>query len=101
LTSFFSLTIKTLMRSLWLIIIALGFFVTGPVAGQDLFYQGKTIRLIVGTAAGGGFDTYSRVVARHMGRHIPGNPTIIVDNMPGAAHLVSANHIYNVATPVS
>ncbi|HWO40919.1 MAG TPA: tripartite tricarboxylate transporter substrate-binding protein [Candidatus Eisenbacteria bacterium] len=70
-----------------------------PVQAQQPFYQDKTIRLIVGTAAGGGFDTYSRVIARHMGRHIPGNPTIVVDNMPGAAHLVSANYLYNVAKP--
>jgi hypothetical protein len=49
---------------------------------QESFYKGKTIRLIVGLAPGGGFDTYSRVIARHMGKHIPGNPTTVVDNMP-------------------
>ena len=63
------------------------------------FYEGKTIRVIVGFSAGGGFDTYSRLIARHMGRHIPGNPTLVVENMPGAASLVSANHVYNVAKP--
>ena len=48
------------------------------VAAQESFYKGKTIRLIVGLAPGGGFDTYSRVIARHMGRHIPGNPILVV-----------------------
>ena len=61
--------------------------------GQESFYKGKTIRLIVGLAPGGGFDTYSRVIARHIGKHILGNPTTVVDNMPGAAGLVSANFI--------
>ncbi len=63
------------------------------------FYKGKTVRLVVGTAPGGGFDTYSRAIARHMGRQIPGNPTIIVENMPGAGQLVAANHVYKVAKP--
>jgi len=65
---------------------------------QD-FYKGKTIRLIVGFAAGGGFDTYSRVIARHLGKHIPGNPSVVVENMTGAGSLIAANHIFNVAKP--
>jgi tripartite-type tricarboxylate transporter receptor subunit TctC len=64
---------------------------------QEPFYKGKTIRLVVGTDPGGGFDTYSRAIARHMSRHIPGDPTIVVENMPGAAHLISANYIYKIA----
>src|SRR5205807_10455380 len=72
---------------------------TAPAFAQVDFYKGKTIRLIVGLAPGGGFDTYSRVIARHIGRHIPGDPTMVVDNMPGAAGLVSANYIYRVARP--
>jgi tripartite-type tricarboxylate transporter receptor subunit TctC len=71
----------------------------GNTFGQESFYKGKTIRLIVGLAPGGGFDTYSRVIARHIGKHIPGNPTTVVDNMPGAAGLVAANFIYRVARP--
>jgi tripartite-type tricarboxylate transporter receptor subunit TctC len=62
-------------------------------------YEGKTIKLIVGFSAGGGFDTYSRLIARHMGRHLPGNPAIVVENMPGAASLLAANYVYNVAKP--
>lgn len=63
------------------------------------YYDGKAIRIIVGTAPGGGYDTYTRLVARHFGKHIPGNPIVIVDNMPGAGGLVSANHMYRVAKP--
>jgi tripartite-type tricarboxylate transporter receptor subunit TctC len=63
------------------------------------FYEGKAIRIIVGTAPGGGYDTYTRLIARHFGKYIPGDPTIIVDNMPGAGGLVSANHLFKVAKP--
>jgi len=69
------------------------------IFAQDSFYKGKTIRLIVGLAPGGGFDTYSRVIARQMSKHISGNPTIVVENMPGAASLLSANYLYRVAKP--
>lgn len=65
---------------------------------QD-FYAGKTIRIIVGFPAGGGFDTYSRAIARHMGKHIPGNPTIIVDNVTGAGSLIAANSLYKASKP--
>lgn len=58
------------------------------------FYRGKTIRFIVGFAAGGGFDAYARAIARHMGRHISGNPTIIVENMTGAGSRVAANYLF-------
>ena len=63
------------------------------------FYEGKTIRLLVGFSAGGGYDTYARAIARHIGKHIPGNPDIIVQNMTGAGSLVAANHLYNQAKP--
>jgi tripartite-type tricarboxylate transporter receptor subunit TctC len=66
---------------------------------QDSFYKGKTIRIIVGASAGGGYDTYSRTIARHMGKHIPGNPTFVVENMPGAGFLISANYMYKIAKP--
>ena len=72
---------------------------TQPAAAQELFYQGKTIRIIVGSDPGGGFDTYSRTIARHMSKHIPGNPVIVVENMPGAAQMISANYLYRVAKP--
>jgi tripartite-type tricarboxylate transporter receptor subunit TctC len=61
------------------------------------FYKGKTIRVAVGFAAGGGYDTYARAVVRHMGKHIPGNPEFVVDNMTGAGSLIAANYTYNKA----
>lgn len=67
--------------------------------GQEGFYKGKTIRIIVGASAGGGYDTYSRTIARHIGKYIPGNPTVVVENMPGAGMLIAANHVYKVAKP--
>ncbi len=70
----------------------------GATASAD-FYQGKVMRIIVGFSAGGGFDTFARTVARYMGKYIPGNPSIVVDNMPGAGSLIAANHIYRVAKP--
>ncbi|MGH7825552.1 MAG: Bug family tripartite tricarboxylate transporter substrate binding protein [Candidatus Binatia bacterium] len=66
---------------------------------QDSFYKGKTVRIIVGASAGGGYDTYSRTIARHIGKHVPGNPTFVVENMPGAGFLISANYMYNIAKP--
>jgi tripartite-type tricarboxylate transporter receptor subunit TctC len=66
-------------------------------ATADDFYRGKVIRIIVGFSAGGGFDTYARALSRYMGKYLPGNPAIIVENMPGAGSLISANHIYRVA----
>jgi len=70
-----------------------------PAPAQDSFYKGKTVRIIVGAPAGGGYDTYSRTLSRHMGKHIPGNPTLAVENMPGAGFLISANHMYKIAKP--
>jgi tripartite-type tricarboxylate transporter receptor subunit TctC len=72
---------------------------TGPASAQEHFYKGKTIRIIVGFGAGGGFDAYARSLSRHMSKHIPGNPTLIVENMTGAGSLVAANHLYKIARP--
>ncbi len=77
---------------------ALGAWPPGVVA-QDDFYRGKTIHIVVGFSAGGGFDTFARTFGRHVGRHIPGAPAVIVDNMPGAGSLIAANHLYKVARP--
>ncbi len=70
-----------------------------PLSGAEPFYEGKTLRIIVGTSPGGGYDTYTRLIARHIGRYIPGKPTFIVDNMPGAGGLICANHLFKVAKP--
>ena len=69
-----------------------------PASAQDdvaAFYKGKQVRLIVGSAVGGGYDLYSRALARHMVNHIPGNPTIIVQNQPAAGGMVMTNQLYN------
>ena len=66
---------------------------------QVPFYAGKTIRVVVGYTAGGTNDLWARAIAQHMGKYIPGNPTFIVQNMPGAGSLVAANHVYGVAKP--
>jgi tripartite-type tricarboxylate transporter receptor subunit TctC len=67
---------------------------TSAASVEQQFYKGKTMRIIVGFSAGGGFDAYARAIARHMGRHIPGNPTIIVENMGGAGSRIAANFLY-------
>jgi tripartite-type tricarboxylate transporter receptor subunit TctC len=67
-----------------------------PAAAQDTF-SGKTVTISVGFGPGGGYDLYARVLARHLGRHLPGNPTVVVANMPGAASIRATNYIANVA----
>jgi len=82
------------------IIIAVFLCVAGVAyATTHDFFQGKVVRIIVGASAGGGFDTYARTVARHMGKHIPGKPNIIVENMPGAGQRIAANYVFKVAKP--
>ena len=86
---------NTLAISAWL---SLALWIS-PLSAQDTFYKGKTIRLIVAFSAGGGFDTYSRAIARHLAKHIPGNPAIIVENMTGAGGFIQANYMYLQAKP--
>jgi tripartite-type tricarboxylate transporter receptor subunit TctC len=71
----------------------------GAGASSHDFFKGKTIRLVVGNSAGGAMDDWGRFVAQHLGRHIPGAPEIVVQNMPGAGAVIAANYIYNVAKP--
>jgi len=87
-------------------IIYWGFFLFGfaLVAGvahasSHEFFKGKSIRLVVGNSAGGAMDDWGRFVAHHLSKHIPGNPDIVVQNMPGAGTVVAANHVYNIAKP--
>jgi tripartite-type tricarboxylate transporter receptor subunit TctC len=70
-----------------------------PTGAQEDVYRGKTLRIVVGFSAGGGFDTFARTFARHVSRHLPGGPAVIVENMPGAGSLIAANHVYKVARP--
>src|SRR5438445_12020059 len=84
---------RVLALSTLAIVLAAG----GGAARAQSFFEGKTMRLVVGFAPGGGFDTYARVISRHMGRHIPGNPSIVGENITGPRSLISANHLYRVA----
>jgi tripartite-type tricarboxylate transporter receptor subunit TctC len=70
-----------------------------PAAAQtaEEFYKGKALTLVVGNGPGGGFDVFGRLLARYIGRYVPGNPSVVVQNMPGAGSLVAANYLYNVA----
>ena len=72
---------------------------TGNLPAQTPFYQGKQVRLIIGSSAGGGYDLWPRVMVRYLTRHIPGNPDIIPQNMPGAGGIVGANYVYGIAKP--
>src|SRR3954451_12223250 len=84
-----------LFSKLWATAICASLAFMAPATAQDVasFYKGKTIRIIVGFTPGGGYDIYARALARHYGRHIPGNPTIVVQNMPGAASLKSVQYL--------
>lgn len=84
---------------LWSVAALLALSPAVPAKAQENFYKGKTIRVVVGGSAGGGYDTYTRVISRHMGKHIPGNPAFVVDNMPGAGSIIAANHVYKVSKP--
>ncbi len=64
---------------------------------QDNFYEGKQIRMIIGYGAGGGYDIYARLITQYMSKYIPGNPTFVHENLPGAATAIAANYLYNQA----
>lgn len=74
----------------------IGLTVSFAASAQD-FYGGKVVKIVVGSSTGGGYDSYARLLARHMGRYIPGQPTLVAVNMPGADGIIAANHIYNLA----
>src|SRR5215211_3942604 len=89
-------------RASWLLISAVLMLVNvvalpaqaDPVAD---FYKGKTVNMIIGGSEGGGYDTLGRAIGRHMGKHIPGNPTIVARTMPGAGGMLAMNYLYNTA----
>lgn len=89
--------IKRLFLSAWLVG---GIIFDGlSASAQEPYFRGKVVRIVVGFPPGGGYDTYARLIARHMGKYVAGNPTIVVDNMSGAGSMISANHIFRVAKP--
>jgi len=72
---------------------------SASVRAQAPYFQGKTTTIVVGYQAGDGYDIWARLLAAHIGKHIPGNPGVVVQNMPGAGSMIAANYIYNVAKP--
>src|SRR5687768_4661353 len=87
------------MKRMFVVAAALALAAAAPLAAHAQYYAGKTITLVVGYKPGGGYDRTARMLARHLPDHIPGKPSIIVQNMPGANSLIAANHMYNVAKP--
>ena len=88
------------IRPIGPILLALALFAGNVSAAEPAnFYQGKTVRIVVGLAAGGGYDLYARTLARHLGKHIPGNPAVVVENMTGAGSIIAANYLYKIAKP--
>ena len=79
-------------------LLGLAFLQPAPIHAQEPFYKGKRITLVVGSAAGSGYDAYSRLVARHLSANIPGAPIVNVQNMPGGGGLTAANYLFNVAS---
>src|SRR4030095_6561717 len=66
-------------------------------AADDGYYRGKSVTFVIGSAVGGGYDTYSRLIASHIGRHLDGRPSVIPQNSPGAGSIRAANYLYHVA----
>src|SRR5262245_15547633 len=81
------------MRSLRMLAIVVLSATALEAVAQESFYRGKTVTIVVGYSAGGGYDQYARLLARHLSRHVPGNPNVIVQNMPGAASMTSVRYL--------
>jgi tripartite-type tricarboxylate transporter receptor subunit TctC len=88
---------KALGAFLLPILISVTLVTAAPAASVEDFYKGKNIQFIVGGSAGGGYDTYTRLIARYFAQYVPGKPSIVVQNMPGAAMLIAANYTFNSA----
>jgi tripartite-type tricarboxylate transporter receptor subunit TctC len=80
-----------------LVVLAAAFATTARAQSVEGFYRGRTVTIVIGYSVGGGYDIYGRVLGRHLGKHIPGNPAVVVQNMPGAGSLRAANYLYNAA----
>jgi len=82
-----------------LLLLLLSLIAISPVSAQTPFYQGKTVQIRVGFAAGGAFDVWARVIANYLGKYVPGNPMFVVQNMTGGGLMIAANYVYGVAKP--
>src|SRR6266542_3704331 len=87
------------MRPLFTALVAPLALWAAPAHAQSVadFYRGKTVTIVVSTSTGGGYDAMARAVSRHIGKHIPGNPLVVVRNMPGAGGITAVNWLYNAA----
>src|SRR5690349_9525030 len=85
---------RSLLPALAAVLLASPALAQDPIAD---FYKGKQVNIFIGSSAGGGYDTYARLLGRHLGKHIPGNPVVVPSNMPGAASNIAAAYVYNVA----
>src|SRR5512139_2611355 len=91
---------RSLPVTLLLLVLALQFLNLEPASAQPTpFYRGKTITMVVASTVGGGYDLWARLAARYMVKYIPGSPSIVVQNMPGAGNIIGANYVYGVAKP--
>jgi len=90
------MTLKAATMFRRILLAGLAALAAGPVRAQSP-YEGKTITIVTSTGVGGVYDLTARVIARHMGRYIPGNPTLIVQNMPGGGNVLATNYMYNIA----
>jgi len=86
-------------RKLFMVLVTLIVIGLGSAAPAQEFYKDKMITFIVGYSPGGTYDQYTRLIARHIGKYVPGSPTAIVENMPGAGGIIAANHLYNRTKP--
>jgi tripartite-type tricarboxylate transporter receptor subunit TctC len=86
--------LKVLLSIVFLVLLC-----RGAARAQDNFFAGKTVRIVVGSSPGGGYDYWARLLARSMAKYVPGNPEVVVQNMPGGGSLVATNYVYSVAKP--
>ena len=89
---------KKILSSIGILVCCI-YVMHGVAFAAPSFFEGKTVRVVVGLSAGGGYDLYARMIGRHLGRNIPGNPTVIVDNMPGAGSMIAANYFFKAVKP--
>jgi len=82
-----------------LLVLLLSLILVSSTSAQTPFYQGKTVQIRVGFAAGGAFDVWARLMASHLPKFVPGNPTFVVQNMTGGGSIIGANYVYGVAKP--
>src|SRR5215510_15120259 len=87
---------RTLTGAAALMCCCFPFWQSAAQPAADLF-KGRTVNLIIGAGSGGGIDLYGRLVARHIGRHLPGQPNVVAQNMPAAGSIAAANYLYNAA----